>query len=104
MDDKRKNNGGHKTAGRKTKVQEEKANEIMLGALKELYNTETDEETKKAFVKTTLMESQRGQLFIGEHLFGKAPQEIKQTNLNIEAKDLDEKEIKKISDALNNNY
>jgi len=73
--------------GRPTKVQEEKANEIMLGALKELYNTQTDDETKKTFVKKVLMESQRGQLFIGEHLFGKAPQEIKQTNFNIDAKE-----------------
>jgi len=90
--------------GRPTKVQEEKANEIMLGALKELYNTETDEETKKAFVKTTLMESQRGQLFVAEHIFGKAPQEIKQTNLNIDAKELTDEEIKKIKNALDNAY
>lgn len=104
MEDKRKNNGGHKTAGRKPKADEEKVNNIFLKALGQLYDTETEEETKIAFVKTTLMESQRGQLFIAEHVFGKAPQEIKQTNFNIEAKELTEEEIKKIKDTLENNY
>jgi len=90
--------------GRPPKADEEKVNNIFLTALKQLHNTETDEEAKIAFVKDTLMESQRGQLFIAEHIFGKAPQEIKQTNLNIEAKDLDEEEIKRIKEALDNNY
>jgi hypothetical protein len=90
--------------GRPPKADEEKANEIMLKALKELYNKDTDEEAKIHFVKDVLLESQRGQLFVGEHIFGKAPQEIKQTNFNIEAKDLDDEEIKRIKDALDNNY
>jgi hypothetical protein len=51
-----------------------------------------------------LLESQRGQLFVAEHVFGKAPQEIKQTNFNIEAKDLDDAEIKRIKEALDNAY
>jgi hypothetical protein len=82
MEDKRRNNGGHKTAGRKPKVEEQKVNNIFIQALKELYNKDTEDETKIAFVKNTLMESQRGQLFIAEHIFGK-PKEIVETTHNI---------------------
>ena len=103
-EDKRKFNGGNKNAGRKPKADEEKVNNLFINALKELYNKETDDEAKIHFIKNTLLESQRGQLFVAEHIFGKAPQEIKQTNFNIEAKDLDEKEIKRIKDALEDAY
>jgi len=82
MEDKRKNNGGHKSAGRKTKVEEAKVNNIFIQALKELYNKDTEEETKIAFVKNTLMDSQRGQLFIAEHIFGK-PKEIIEATHNV---------------------
>jgi hypothetical protein len=64
--------------GRPPKVEEEKVNNIFLKALSELYNKETEEDTKIAFVKDTLMQSQRGQLFIAEHIFGK-PKEIIET-------------------------
>lgn len=93
MEDKRKNNGGHKTAGRKTKVEEEKVNNIFVKALKELYSTDTEEETKIMFVKNTLMESQRGQLFIAEHIFGK-PKEIIEATHNVN--DFNIKDIFKI--------
>ncbi len=96
--------GKREGSGRKPKADEEKVNNIFLKALSELYNTETDDETKTTFVKSTLMESQRGQLFIAEHIFGKAPQEIKQTNFNFEEKDLTLEEIKRIKDTLNNAY
>jgi hypothetical protein len=90
--------------GRPTKADEVKANTIMLNALKEIYSTETDDEAKIAFIKDTLMDSQRGQLFIAEHIFGKAPQEIKQTNFNIDKEDLTIEEIRKIKDTLDNAY
>lgn len=90
--------------GRPAKIDEEKVNTIFINALKDLYSVESDDEAKIAFVKDTLMESQRGQIFIAEHIFGKAPQEVKQTNLNIDAKDLDEEEIKRIKNALDNAY
>lgn len=90
--------------GRPPKADEEKVNNLFVNALKELYDKETEDEAKIHFIKNTLLESQRGQLFVAEHIFGKAPQEIKQTNFNIEAKDLDEEEIKRIKDALENNY
>lgn len=81
---------GHKYGkGRPPKADEEKANTIMLNALKELYSTETDDEAKKMFVKDTLMESQRGQLFIAEHIFGK-PKETIETTHNVNNFDIKE--------------
>ena len=73
--------------GRPPKADEEKVNNIFLTALKQLHNTDTDEEAKIAFVKDTLMESQRGQLFIAEHIFGK-PKETVDQNVNINNFDL----------------
>ena len=90
--------------GRPPKADEEKVNNLFVNALKELYDKETEDEAKIHFIKKTLLESQRGQLFVAEHIFGKAPQEIKQTNFNIEAKDLDDEEIKRIKDTLDNAY
>ena len=82
MEDKRKNNGGHKTAGRKPKVDEQKVNTLFVIALKELYKTETDDTAKILFIKDKLLESQRGQIFIAEHIFGK-PKETIETTHNI---------------------
>lgn len=93
MEDRRKNNGGHKTAGRKSKVEEQKVNNIFIQALKELYNKETEDETKIAFVKETLMQSQRGQLFVAEHIFGK-PKEVIEATHNVN--DFNIKDIFKI--------
>lgn len=90
--------------GRPPKADEEKVNNLFVTALKQLYSKETDDEAKIDFIKYTLLESQRGQIFVAEHIFGKAPQEIKQTNFNIEAKDLDDEEIKRIKDTLDNAY
>jgi hypothetical protein len=81
--------------GRPTKVDEQKVNTIFVNALKELYNTETDDEAKKTFVKNTLMDSQRGQIFIAEHIFGK-PKETVETTHNIN--DFNIKDIFKIGD------
>ncbi|CAB4153677.1 hypothetical protein UFOVP638_17 [uncultured Caudovirales phage] len=99
-----KRGGARPNAGRKPVAEEQKVNSLFVTALKELYDKETDDDAKTHFIKSVLLESQRGQLFIAEHIFGKAPQEIKQTNFNIEAKDLDEEEIKKIKDTLENAY
>ena len=103
MADKRKQNGGHSTKPRDasdkrllTKAESEKANEIFVKALKEIFEVDNDNEAKVKFIKETLLESQRGQLFVAEHIFGKAPQEINQLNYNVDEKDLDEAEIKRI--------
>jgi hypothetical protein len=82
MEDKRKNNGGHKTnGGRHTKADEVKANTLFIQGLKRLYNKDTDDENKISFI-VTLLETQRGQIFIAEHLFGK-PKETVDTTLNV---------------------
>lgn len=96
MEDKRKYNGGNKNAGRKPKVEEEKVNNIFLKALGQLYNKETEEETKIEFVKTTLMDSQRGQLFIAEHIFGK-PKEVIEATHNVN--DFNIKDIFKVGNS-----
>jgi len=96
MEDRRKFNGGNKNAGRKSKVEEEKVNNIFLKALGELYNKETEEETKIEFVKTTLMDSQRGQLFIAEHIFGK-PKEVIEATHNVN--DFNIKDIFKVGNS-----
>jgi hypothetical protein len=74
--------GARPNAGRKSKADEEKVNNIFLTALKQVYDTETDDETKIAFIKDSLLDSQRGQIFIAEHLFGK-PKETIDQNVNL---------------------
>jgi hypothetical protein len=92
--EKKTNKGGARPgAGRKPVADEKKVNNIFIQALKELYNKDTEEETKIAFVKNTLMESQRGQLFVAEHIFGK-PKETIETTHNIN--DFNIKDIFKI--------
>jgi len=111
MDDKRKENGGHSTKPKReddkrllTKADEQKANYLFVQALRELYKVDTDDEAKTKFIKDDLLSSQRGQLFVAEHIFGKAPQEVKNTNVNIDAKDLTEAEILKIKNVLDATY
>jgi len=62
-------------AGRKSKVEEEKVNTLFIIALKELYKKDKDDVAKVEFIKT-LSESQRGQIFIAEHLFGKPKERV----------------------------
>ena len=73
--------GNKISKGRPPKADEDKVNIIFINALKELYKKETEEEAKINFVKV-LLDSQRGQLFIAEHLFGK-PKEIIDQNVNL---------------------
>jgi len=91
---------GNKGGGRKSKVEEEQVNVIFLSALKELYKKDTDVETKKAFVKE-LAESQRGQMFIAEHIFGKPKERIENYNFNQE---LTKEDAKIINDELESKY
>jgi len=71
--------GAREGAGRKPKVEEEKVNYLFLSALKSLYNKESDDEAKIQFIKDKLLDSQRGQIFIAEHLFGKPKETIDQS-------------------------
>ena len=67
--------------GRKSKADEEKVNTLFANALKTFYKVDTDVQAKEKLVHT-LLESQRGQIFISEHLFGK-PKEIVETTHNV---------------------
>lgn len=73
--------GKREGAGRKSKADEDKVKVIMVNALKSFYAVDTDDEAKKNLLHT-LMESQRGQIFISEHIFGK-PKETIDNNLSI---------------------
>lgn len=75
MGDKKQKGGAREGAGRKTKQEEEKVNNLFNRALKELYSTDDDDEAKVKFIKDTLLDSQRGQIFVAEHVFGK-PKDI----------------------------
>ena len=74
--------------GRKSKADEEKVNTLFANALKTFYNVETDYEAKEKLVHT-LLESQRGQIFVSEHLFGK-PKETVETTHNLNNFDIKE--------------
>ncbi len=82
MQDKRKNNGGHKTNGGRHKIaDEQKTNAIFISAIKQVKNVETDEEARIELAKD-LLTFERGKIFISEHIFGK-PTETIDTNLTL---------------------
>ena len=69
--------GARKGAGRKSIADEDQVNNLFVSALKQIYNKNDDDFAKIDFIKE-LAKSQRGQIFIAEHLFGKA--ELKTDN------------------------
>jgi hypothetical protein len=69
-------------AGRKPVAQEQRANEIFIEAIKQVKGVGTDDEAKIELAKT-LLETQRGQIFIAEHLFSK-PKETIDQNVTID--------------------
>jgi len=82
MEDKRKNNGGHKTnGGRKPIADEQKTTAIFIAAIKQVKNVETAEEARIELAKD-LLTFERGKIFISEHLFGK-PKETVETSLTL---------------------
>lgn len=104
MEEKKETRGGKRpNSGAKKKADIEKANEIFLTMIKSVCQVETDEQAKGEIAKQ-LWSFERGQMFIAEHIFGKAPQEVNQTNLNIDVKDLDSEEIKRINKSLEDKY
>ncbi len=68
-----KRGGARVGAGRKRKNAEIDANKLFSTALGRIYNTEEEEEAKIKFIQE-LSKTQRGMIFIAEHVFGKAPQ------------------------------
>jgi hypothetical protein len=81
--------GKRENAGRKPVADENKVNTLFQSALKTFYKVDTDDEAKVKLVHT-LMESQRGQIFISEHLFGKPKETIDNNHSfnNFDIKDL----------------
>lgn len=73
--------------GRPAKADEEKANTLFIKALSQIYEKETEDEAKIEFIKNALLPSQRGQIFIAEHIFGK-PKETVDQNVNINSFEL----------------
>ena len=74
-EDRRKNNGGKRAgAGRPSKVDEDKTNNILLKAIKNVFSKDNNEEARVAMAED-LMTFERGKMFIAEHLFGK-PKDI----------------------------
>jgi hypothetical protein len=94
--------GKRKGAGRKSKIDEEKVNSIMLSALSELHNTDNDKDTKKEFAKS-LLKFERGKMFIAEHVFGKPKEIIENINHNFN-QDLTEENVTEINKFLENKY
>lgn len=76
-------------AGRKPKAEEQKVNTMFVNAMKTFYNVDTDDKAKEKLVHT-LLESQRGQIFISEHLFGKPKETI---DNNVTLNDINIKDI-----------
>tara|TARA_R110000744_G_scaffold5110_5_gene17997 strand:+ start:1579 stop:1887 length:309 start_codon:yes stop_codon:yes gene_type:complete len=94
MENKENRGGKREGSGRKSKVDEESVNEIFIKALKSIYNKKIDEDAKIEFVKE-LAESQRGQIFIAEHIFGKPKEKIEQTTMSLD-KEVTLEDIKRI--------
>ncbi len=67
--------GARPGAGQPKKKATEHALYIMKKAIRELYNQDTDEKAQIKFLKD-FAQTPRGQQFVAEHLFSKAPQVI----------------------------
>ena len=81
MEEKKQRGGAREGAGRRPVNDELKVNELFNKALKVLYKQDTDENNKVSFI-VDLLDSQRGQIFVAEHLFGKAKDTV-ETTLNV---------------------
>jgi hypothetical protein len=80
--DKRANNGGKRPgSGRKPKVDEETQNNIFIEAVKKITGKD-DEENAKIDLLVDLWDTQRGKIFIAEHIFGKPKEQLEVTNKN----------------------
>ncbi len=100
MENKENRGGKREGAGRKTKADEESVNELFIKALKKIYSKDEDEDAKIEFIKE-LAESQRGQIFIAEHIFGKPKDVVHNINYNQE---LTPEDIKLINEELEKKY
>ena len=74
-EDGRKNNGGHPNSGRKSKVEEKKANYIFTEALKKITGKDSPDEAKIQYI-VELAEFERGRMWIADKTFGKPKEGI----------------------------
>lgn len=73
--DKDPRGGAREGAGRKTKADEQKTNNIFLTMIKEVRNVNTDDDARKELAKELFL-FERGCMFIAEHIFGKPKESI----------------------------
>ena len=96
-EDGRKNNGGNKNAGRKPKADEikliEQMDAVMVPESVWIALGEKVENGDTQAIKTWL-----------SYRYGMPKQIVEQTNLNVDVKDLDVEEIKRINDSLEQSY
>jgi len=96
-EDGRKNNGGNKNAGRKPKIDEikliEQMDAVMIPETVWMALGEKVESGDTNAIKTWL-----------QYRYGMPKQVVEQTNLNIDEKELDEKEIQRIKKSLLDAY
>jgi hypothetical protein len=78
--------GAREGAGRKPVAEEKKVTELIIKALKGYHSVDTDEDAKVKFIND-LYSTQRGQIFLAEHLFGKPKETIDQT-INVNQTDI----------------
>jgi len=81
MEEKKQRGGARIGSGRKSVAEEAKVSTLFVQALKVLYKQDTDDANKVNFI-VDLLDSQRGQIFVAEHIFGK-PKETVETTLNV---------------------
>ena len=81
MEEKKQRGGARSGSGRKSVAEEAKVSTLFVQALKVLYKQDTDDANKVNFI-VDLLDSQRGQIFVAEHIFGK-PKETVETTLNV---------------------
>jgi len=75
--------GGARTgAGRKPVRDEEKQNALFVEAVKTITGEDDDDEAKKALIVKLWNSGGRGQMFVAEHVFGKAPDVVQVTKKN----------------------
>tara|TARA_R110000772_G_scaffold197074_3_gene307831 strand:+ start:179 stop:520 length:342 start_codon:yes stop_codon:yes gene_type:complete len=80
--DGRKNNGGKReNSGRKPKIEEQSQQNIFIEAVKKITSQENEDQAKIDLL-VELWDTQRGKIFISEHLFGKPKEQVEVTNKN----------------------
>lgn len=83
-EDKRKNNGGNKNAGRKPKADEEKATTRLLKALKYKYQKDGDENNIIQFL-SEFLDTKEGLKFFAEHIIGKPKDKVEHSGEGLTA-------------------